>query len=311
MRTTQRLPYRCTILALLLGNAALTAGAAEPCRWRLQPDRTYQLQVNWFCEQTRPGFEIGERAQAELTWKVLSVDEQGHFELAQTLTRVNHSVECPSVGTVQYDSRDAAEPKGTVADLAAYWKPWLGSECRRCLTPRGDLVPLAETATIQPKETPLLRRDFGFEPWRSVLRRGFPVFPESVLEVGQQWTQHDESTLPSQTARCLWTTRYTYQGSQTRTEGGPWERFRVDCQMEVEPAVGQPSIEIQSQSCQGTLLFDRQAGHLASSELNQDLMLTVAQPGFEPLWTRLVSSVQVQFLLVASEPAPSSEPPAE
>ena len=300
------------MLTLLLGNAALTARAAEPCRWRLQPDQNYQLQVVWFSEQSRPSFEISQRVQAELTWKVLRVDEQGYFELVQTLTQVTHSVECPSVGTVQFDSRDAAEPKGTVAELAAYWKPLLGVDMRRGLTPRGDLVPVTESPPpIYPKDTSLLRRDFGYEPWRTVLRRGFPVFPEPALEVGQQWTQQDESSLPSQMARCLWTTRYTYEGPQPHAEGSPRERFRVDCQIEVEPAAGQPAVEIQAQTCEGTLLFDRQAGHLASSELHQDLMLTVAQPGFEPLWTRLVTSVQVRLSPLIREPAPTNDPPAE
>jgi len=295
------------LAALLVSSIGVApAGAAQSFRWRLQPQQAYQLQVSWSCEQSRPNLKVSERAQAELTWNVLSVDDQGNFDLIQTLTRVTQTVEYPSVGLVEFDSQTPPETN-EAAEMAAYWKPLLGVECRRRLTPRGKILLPPETHAPQHQETSLLQRDFGHKPWRAVLRQGYPEFPEQALEPSQHWLQQGETVLPSQAGRCVWVTRYTYAGSQPREEDGPVERFQVACELQVEPAGAPPSIEIQSQTSEGTMLFDLEAGHPVSSQLKQHLTLTVVPPGLEPLQMRLVASVQVLFAPATAEPAATAE----
>ena len=294
---------RGQLAALLIGcTLAHTLPAAQPFRWRLQPEQTYQLQITWSCQQSRPTLDLSERTLAELSWKVLSVDDQGNFDLVQTLTHVIQSVEYPSLGLVEFDSQTPTEAKGAATDMAAYWKPLLGVECPRRLTPRGKILLSAETPAPQTKETSLLRRDFGQEPWRSVLRQGYPEFPEQALEPGQHWTHQDETVLPLQAGRCVWVTRYTYEGTQSGEGHTPTERFRVGRELKVEPSTGPPSIAIQTNRSEGTFLFDLEAGHLVSSQLDQDFTLTVVQPGLKPLATHIVASVQVQFSPAVAEP---------
>jgi len=282
--------------------------AASPFRWRLEPEQNYQLQVNWTSGLSRPSFEITQRAQAQLNWKILGVDEAGNIELIQTLTGVSQTIDCPSVGPVSFDSRASAEPPGVVGDLAAYWRPLMGVESRQRLSPRGEILPLAEGVSVpQPKDTSLLRHDFNQETWRAILRAGFPVFPEAKLGVGENWVQKVETELPSVPTRCTWQTQYTYVGTEEGEEATPLEKFRLACQLNIEPAAEVPLIEIQSQTSDGELLFDAQAGYLVKSWLNHNLTLYLTQPGVEPMRTRIASSVQVQFAPVVPEPAPAAE----
>lgn len=293
-------------LAVFLSVTKLSA--ATPFVWRLEPEQSYQLQVNWTSGLSRPSFEITQRAQAQLNWKVLGVDESGNIELIQTLTGVNQTIDCPTVGPVSFDSRVAGEPQGVVGDIAAYWRPLMGVESRQRLSPRGEILPLAEGVSLpQPKDTSLLRRDFNQDTWRAILRAGFPVFPETPLEVGENWVQKVETSLPSLPTRCTWQTQYTYAGTETGEGVTPLEKFRLACQLNIELAAEAPLMEIQTQTSEGELLFDAQAGYLVSSWLNHSLTLYLTQPGVEPMRTRISSSVQVQFAPVVPEPVPAAE----
>jgi hypothetical protein len=282
--------------------------ADTPFRWRLEPEQSYQLQVNWTSGLSRPSFEITQRAQAQLNWKILGVDEAGNIEFIQTLTGVNQTIDCPSVGPVSYDSRVEAEPQGVVSDIAAYWRPLMGVESRQRLSPRGEILPLAEGVSVpQPKDTSLLRRDFNQDTWRAILRAGFPVFPEGALAVGENWVQKVETVLPSLPTRCTWQTQYTYTGIEEGEGATPLEKFRLACQLIIESAAEAPQMEIQTQASDGELLFDEQAGYLVSSWLNHSLTLYLTQPGVEPMRTRISSSVQVQFAPVIPESDPATE----
>ena len=78
--TAQRRHVNC-ILFLAFVTACLPAtmlSAATPFRWRLQPEQSYELQVNWTSSLSRPSFEISQRAQAQLNWKIVAVDEAGN-----------------------------------------------------------------------------------------------------------------------------------------------------------------------------------------------------------------------------------------
>ncbi len=301
----------CTLAGLwILVGATTTVSAATSFRWRLQPEQAYQIQVAWTSGQSRgTSFEISERSQAQLTWQVLGVDDQGNFTLVQTLQSVMQTVDSPGVGLVEYDSKETADPRGAAVELANYWRPLVGVEFRRRLTPRGAMLLPEEPPAGQPlsTDTTLLRRDFGQDPWRGVLRGGYLQFPEQALEVNQEWNEGAETVLPGLARRCAWTTRYKYLGPQPRDAAGPLERFQVTCQFSVEPSNEPPTIELQTQESDGILLFDAEAGHLVESQYRQELQLQMLVPGGEPLRSRWNSSVRVQFQPILVEPAVTPE----
>ena len=304
----------CTLVGLwILVACTTTVPAATSFRWHLQPEQAYQIQVAWTSGQSRgTSFQVSEHSQAQLLWKVLGVDDQGNFTLVQTLQSVTQSVDSPGVGLVEYDSKETADPRGAAVELANYWRPLVGVEFRRRLTPRGAILLLEEPPAGQPPstDTTLLRRDFGQDPWRGVLRGSYLQFPEQALEPDQEWNEGAEAVLPGLARRCVWTTRYKYLGPQPRDGAGPLDRFQVSYEMSVEPSSDAPTIEIQTQQSQGNLLFDADAGHLVESEYRQELQIQVTAPGVEPLRSRWNSSVRVQFQPILIDPPVSAEAPA-
>jgi hypothetical protein len=111
------------------------------------------------------------------------------------------------------------------------------------------------------------------EGFKKLVRQASFVLPEK-LDPGTEWTAKSESNLPAVGTQTAVTT-YKYEGAAT-ADGKPMERFTA--KLDVKFAGGQVPVEITNQESSGEILFNRGAGRLESSTIEQltELKITVA-----------------------------------
>lgn len=265
------------VACLLVFLAPSTGESARILEWKLEPEQQYRVVVEWQSDTVTDQVNVSNSTTCDLTWAIKSVADDGTYEIAQTLTHVKQTLQTPDGALFQYDSKAAGETKGTTALLASYWKPLLGVERTFRMTPAGEVVKNAETATLAAAENLLVSQSFGNESWRNAIQQGSVVLPADGLEPNQAWSEPQTMNLPGDAAKLTITRSYSYEGERELDEGESKTKLdviRVANRFELETAEGKTSpLSIVQQNGEGEILFDGEAGRLVSSNLEQRLRL--------------------------------------
>jgi hypothetical protein len=174
-----------------------------------------------------------------------------------------------------YDSQEPGEPQGMAAMIAPMFDAMTKGKFEVTMSPQGQILDV-----IVPQEVidalknspaaPMMGDMATADGFKQLLSQGAMVLPKEALEPGQQWTTSVEMNNPMVGKQTVNTT-YTYEG--TKDVGGTtYDVFRPSIQMNFG-GEGAMQMSIKEQKSTGEILFNREAGRLHSTTLNQDMTM--------------------------------------
>ena len=225
--------------------------------------------------------------ELDLVWEVSqAMQDSESAKIEQRVQRIQARISDGTGSGRQYDSMSKRNP----ADLRAAFDPYHSSVVRFEMERSGKLRSIEALASPrETKETPgAPQLDMP-----EMLRQAALVFPATPLAVGSEWKSEYE--VPSPAGKLAVQTTYQYAG-EVETDGQSFDKISVVGQLQIGNAtrtgagssgVGEgdakrdaaakedekdaKKLEIQDHSQTGTVLFDRQQGRIASSQLQQSL----------------------------------------
>ena len=289
---------------------------AQVLKWELESDQQYRLVVDWTSQSVLADSTVTNRTKCDLIWVVKSVDDEGQFEISQTLANVRQSVQMNDGVVFQYDSTSDGETTGTIAFLADYWKPLLGSQREFKMSPQGKVTDSEAASSLTPADNALVSRVFGRDAWRTAVRQGSVIFPPEGLVPNQAWKESQTVALPMDGGKLALTRSYTYLGRAKQEESDTTvDQIKVDNQFEIQSDGDKPSsIKVIQQNGEGEILFDAMNGRLVSSKFDQTLKLRSRAQERE-VGSQLTTKFELVFQLLpqveatAGDSSPSANSP--
>lgn len=267
---------RLVLLAIVLpGGWSVTGRAAdEALRWRFSAGESLQVSFLQTANTETVGAGVPTSISIvmgmDMTWRVEEVAADGSATMSQSFDRLTMSMKTGDVASVDYDSAavPTSAPAKEIADAVA---PLIGPKFQLTMSDRGEIQDVklsdaAQQAAANTREG--LKSFFSADGISRVLRQSVIVFPEKPLAVGDQWEARSRVESPLGMLEQI--SVYTYQGAVDR-DGRMFERFTVESTLQVDGDATRAKTKIKSQSQTGELLFDRDAGRLASSQVVQKL----------------------------------------
>ncbi|QDT01135.1 DUF6263 family protein [Adhaeretor mobilis] len=271
--------------------AQATATAAPPATfvWKFTPGDEHHYEMT---QDMNMSMDMGQAGKMDTsigtfidtTWKVEGLDEKGNAVVEQKINRMKMDIKGPGGQNIAVDSADEKEPEGFGAQLAPLVKALTSSAFKVTMTPQGKIteVDVPEELLKKMQESPGaammgdLASKKGFE---QLIRQGSLYFPEGELKEGQNWSNKVENKNPMFGKQTIETT-YTYEGSK-EVDGKQYAVFKPSLKLAFGDGAGAQGaqVAIKDQKSSGEILFDRDAGFLAQSMINQDMNLTITAGG--------------------------------
>lgn len=295
-------PFRCAAAAALL---ATTANAAEPLAWKFAPGLTNRYQMT---QDTNFTINTGEGGEAksqsvlitDISWTVQKVNDDGSATLKQQIDRVRIKAETGESQVAEIDSASGENPQGQAATLVPLLKALTGAAFTVTMTSRGEVkdveIPDAIIDALKNQPGAAQMGDLATsEGFKKLVRQASFVLPEE-LEPGVEWTAKTESQLPAVGTQTALTT-YRYEGVK-EIEGKPMEVFSA--RLELKFAGGQVPVEITKQQSAGEVHFNREAGRLESTEIEQRTEATMTVSG-KPIKQTINLNVDMKWVPLKEE----------
>jgi hypothetical protein len=284
-------PVAVRITAVLLAAWLLTgrpagSASAEVLRWKFKPGEVLHYAMEQKTVTNVKGVDRESKSTRSLTidmsWKVNSVTGAGDAEITQRVDRVRMRLEEPPFMPFEFDSSnpkiDAQSPFAAAAEQV---KALSGSEFSFRMKPSGQIEDitfpektLKSLRDAAPKGSP--EGDVSEKALKDLLLQSSPpAFPEGSLEPGKTWTNRP-AKVPIGFGTIVMDRTFTFQGPDPKAP----RRLLVgiDTKVTLEPADGANiSAAIRSQSGEGTITFDAEAGRIVSTRGVQkmEMLITV------------------------------------
>lgn len=281
----RRLPqakcFRLTMIAALVFNIVslcLPVAASETLlRWKFTEGQRLQVTVDQHTatETTGAGKPTGIdiTMQSRMIWTIDSVDADGTAQITQRFERFAVTMKSGAAEPIEYASDSEAKPTGSAADIAAAVSPVIGTDFTVTMTNRGAIraVKLSEAAeqAFAAVESPTLKQLFSAEGITQLLGQAAVELPEQPIAKDSTWTS--TMTTPSPLGTLKQSRTYIF-AAQEDIDGKPLERINITGQLEIEASEQAPrKLKLINQELVGSMLFDSEAGRLASSQSTQKL----------------------------------------
>lgn len=265
-------------------------GAEAPLTWKFAPGDEHHYRMNQKMDMTMDLGPAGEMKTGvtqimDMVWKVEAVDEKGGAKLSQQMKRVQMDVQAPGQAAMKYDTDSAEEPTGFATMLAPMFKALVSAPFKFTMSPRGEIheVEIPEKIAAAVKGMPggemmgNMMTDKGF---KQMMQQAALVLPKpEELIPGHEWTTSMEMPNP-QLGKITTRMTFTYKGSR-KTKGQELEVFVPKLEMEFGDGNAAAMIKVEDQKTSGEILFNRTAGRLESSLLNQDMTMVINAGGRE------------------------------
>ncbi len=275
---------------MISGVFSLPAGAAlaqdVPLRWKLETGQTlgYEFSQQNQVEITLPNqlIETKNTLTIGLKWEVLSAKEDGSAQIKQLVDYVRVAVEAPGQGEMVYDSRAQGEVPKAVEQLKKLYDSVIGQEYEFTLDAMGIVkdvkVPDAVLAAVEGSPAA------GLADGGSVLSaRGLenlyaqviPMLPGKAAETGATWDRTLD--LPAGPLQMTVVNKYTLD----KADAKEWI-VKATVDTAIKPSTDTPlDLDLNEQSGTGTYTFDGATGELSSTEVSQQLKMTLKSMGRE------------------------------
>jgi hypothetical protein len=265
-------------LSLLVG----VAQASEAPRWKFEQGQSNRYRMNQTMKMSMNigGNDVNNNIKQviDMSWTVREVKDDGSAVLDQKIDRMRMTIEAGGQ-KIELDSAAKDEPQGQAAMLVPMLKAFTSKAFKVTMSPRGEIadVEVPEEMLEALKNTPgaAAMGDMATpEGFKKMVSQASFAMPEK-LEPGDEWTQKMEMQLPG-IGKQIAETTYKYEGAK-EIDGKEYEVFAPTLTIRYEG--GATAVNVGDQKSNGQILFDREAGRLASSELKQDMTLTLSAGG--------------------------------
>jgi hypothetical protein len=291
--------------------------AAEPLQWKFQlgASTSYRLKQD---SNTNIAMDEGDVKTSmsqtmDLAWLVESVDESGTAKVRQDVERVRMEMTSPAGQVYSFDSDSEDPPLGLMAMVASLLETLVAEDMVMTLSPRGEILNLdaPEKLLESMKHMPGAAAGGGDEALKQLFRSGCFVLPEGPLEKGQTWTTQLEMPMPLIGKQIVETT-YKYLGDR-EVEGRAMAVFEPA--ITISHAEGAPAgpVEVRFSIVEsdGQILFDRQAGRIATSKIHQKIDLSMDLPGPQGAEPKTITGTVDQTTTFENVAEPERQQPEE
>lgn len=299
-------PVLFAVATFLVASPLQAQGPAKQLRWKLRPGEALQVSFSQNMEMTTGMAANDVKTVANMgmsmRWDVLGMDQNGIYDIGQTIDRVTMQMVVPGGHNIQYDSAQPGEPQGMIKALASSIDPLIGIDFTQKLSNRGEIlqVELSEKSKARLAATPAaaqLQQIFSKDGLKSLLHQAATVLPQNAIRPGESWTGSSETKSP--VGNMVMDMTYVYRGTE-QVDGRPQERIDVDVKVgfgKDESALGL-KVNIAEQKNSGTMYFDAAQGRFTKTDLVQKMKLE----------TKIGEQVHVQNLdtklIMVFQPAP-------
>ncbi|MAT68663.1 MAG: hypothetical protein CMJ58_03990 [Planctomycetaceae bacterium] len=277
------------LLSLCLTALALptTLQAAEPLRWKFTAGDVQHYKMTQDMQMT---IESGGQKMTtdmnqdlHMTWEINEVLDNGSAKMVQKINRMKMTMKMPGQ-TLEFDSANPDKAQGPLAaQVGPMFKALTSNAFAVTMSPRGEItdveIPkeLIEALKASPGAAAMgdLASEDGF---KHLVQQGSLTLPEELTE-GKQWTTKVDVKNPIVGTQTIETT-YVYKGSRD-VEGETMEIFAPSMVVDFAAGAGPVQMEVAGQESEGEILFNRGAGRLESSNINQGMDLKASAAGQE------------------------------
>lgn len=279
--TSTGIGLRGCLVALLL-MAATRATAQEPLRWKFEPGQKLNYGMVQDMKLGSTGGPLGDQnvtmnQEMQMTWEVISKNEQGDAVIRQKFERMKMKMELPApAGTMEYDSKSDVPPTGMAAMFAPLYKALSSVDFQLTITPRGEI-----TDVVVPDEVISALKNIPGggsmgdmatpEGFKKLISNGALVLPEGAPEPGKEWSTKMELNNALVGKQVVETT-YRYEDTKV-IDDVHYAVFRPNLKMSIE---GNQQMKVTEQDSSGEILFNADAGRLHTSTLNQKITMEQA-----------------------------------
>jgi hypothetical protein len=230
----------------------------------------------------------------DLTWSVLSVDNDQNAKLQSKVDRLRFSMEGGPIPKTQYDSKEGKKLEGVMGDtLGPLFEALVGAEFTFNVDARGNLsdvqIPAKLNEALKNMTAGGAGSGFSGDMIKQMAQQGALLLPSGTVEKGKTWEQTSQMTLPFGKAAVR--IDLTYEGPAT-LDGKQVEKIAVSPKMSFEAGPNAAvAIKIKGQESKGTTYFDNKAGLILQSSLTQttEMEITVAGAVMPQKMTQTIS----------------------
>ena len=293
---------RRSILVLFVFFNCCTARADEaPLLWKFAAgdEHPYRMIQNMDMIMTPPSGEIktGVKQQIDMTWRIEAVDEAGAAVVTQRIVRVQMDMEAPGPMEIHYDTASEKAPTGFAAMLAPMFKAMSDSPFKWTMSPRGEIsnveIPPGVGEALKKLSGGAMMGDLTTDKgFKQMMQQQVLILPNpGELQPGYKWSTAAEMENP-QFGTISTKMSYTYQGPRT-VKGEEFEVFKPQLELQFGEGKGGVSMDIFAQKTSGEVLFNRTAGRLESSTLNQETSMSIGV-GDQNVEQKMVQTMKLQ-----------------
>lgn len=294
------------LVALSLPTASLHAAEWA---WKLQQDEQLTLRLQQKTDTVtaveKKLIRVSLEVNTELKWRVIAVDN-GKYSIEQTVDSMLIKMLLPDRdGTLEYDSKSTARPRGVVRQLARGVAPLLESKVTFRMDSLGkvsDVESNLEDELGDGGQSESLRGLFTADVMNEMLAQIFPPLPAQPadstesepqplewsstatrrLAIGEVKVQTKYSTMPAQGQG----SDEDEQKASTTTKIGVTGKVELAAQSDQQ----QETLRIDSGELTGSLQFDHAAGRFRSGDITQ-VVVAESRSRTRPIRTRVTSRV--------------------
>jgi hypothetical protein len=286
-RVARFILFVATCLLIPFGNAGF---AADELIWKFAVGNEYHYQM---VQEMDMSMDLGPggvtttsmKQTMEMKWKVEALDENGVATVTQKIDRMQMDITAPGQDTVHYDSASDETPQGFAAMLAPMLIALTSEKFTVTMLPNGEItsvdIPKSFLEAISRGPGAAMMGGFATEEgFKNMATQGSLTLPkEEDLVAGHEWSTSMEIANPA-TGKVSIDTTYRYTGPQ-EIDGQQFEVFVPTIKTEFGGEGAVSAIDVTKQETTGEILFNRSAGRLESSTIDQQMEMVITAAGNE------------------------------
>lgn len=264
--------------------------AADALVWKFAVGNEYNYQMVQEMDMTMNLGPTGNTATSmkqtmDMKWKVEALDENGTATVTQHIHRMRMEITAPGQDTVLYDSDSDETPQGFAAMLAPMLSALTSEKFTVTMLPSGEVtnVDIPDSFIEAMSRGPGAAMMGGFatkEGFKTMAMQGSMTLPTAEeLVAGHEWSTSAEIANPA-TGNVSIDTTYRYTGPQ-EIDGQQFEVFVPTITTSFGGEGATAAIKVIKQETSGEILFNRTAGRLESSKIDQKMETVITAVGNE------------------------------
>ncbi|MFP6677175.1 MAG: DUF6263 family protein [Pirellulaceae bacterium] len=291
-----RFTARSVLFALfLMGSVATVTAQGQDANlaWNLKAGEEFTLELRQKTDTVtaveKKLIRVSLEVDADLLWRVLSVDEKG-FDILQTVTGMTVKMQLPDKdGTLEYDSRVDENPRGSARTISLALQPLLAAKVRMKMDRRGNVTDVSTELDEEigaKGQSESLRELFTPDVMSEMLAQVFPVLPGQSQK---NWSSSVQRELPL--GKVNMKTDYALGAVEN---GLTAIDVKGQLKLVEQDKAQQRTLRLDSAEIIGSLHFDQDAGRFRKGDVQQTV---VAESREQDMLIRTKVTSRLRFVL--------------